>query len=203
MDKARDNIRAILGAHQPRVRSEEHLIPAAVLIPLFLKNDELYVLLTVRTDTVEAHKGQISFPGGAREPGDTDMLATALRETEEEVGIIPDDVEVLGQLDQLISVTDFIITPFVGMIPYPYEFRPSEAEIAKLLQVPLSFFLDDRNRRIENKLYQGREIPVYFFDYNEHTVWGVTARILVGFLQLLKSADGDFLERFPFKPNST
>ncbi|MFH2054621.1 MAG: CoA pyrophosphatase [bacterium] len=202
MNETKSQIKTILQAHKPQIWSEEHLVPAAVLIPLFLKEDELHVLLTVRTDQVEAHKGQISFPGGTREPDDPDMLATALRETEEEVAVRAADVEILGQLDQLISVTDFIITPFVGMIPYPYEFHRSETEIAELLEVPLSFFLNSDNCRAEKRIYRGHEITVYFFDYQGHTIWGVTARILVGFLRLLEAAAGDFLTRFPFKPNS-
>jgi len=202
VNQAKTEIKRVLAAHEPEVWSEEHLIPAAVLIPLYLKDDELHVLLTVRTDQVEAHKGQISFPGGMKEPDDSDMLTTALRETEEEVAVAPADVEILGQLDQLISVTDFIITPFVGMIPHPYEFRISEQEIAQLLEVPLSFFLDERNCRTELKPFRGREITVYYFDYQGHTIWGVTARIMVGFLRLLQAADGNFLRRFPFIPNS-
>jgi 8-oxo-dGTP pyrophosphatase MutT (NUDIX family) len=179
------------------------LTPAAVLIPLFLEQDELHVLLTVRTDQVEKHKGQISFPGGAREPQDSDLLATALRETEEEVAIRPADVEVLGQLDQLVSITDFIITPYVGMIPYPYDFHSNEDEIAELLEVPLSFFFDASNRRPVTKTSRGGEITVDCFDFNGHTIWGITARILIGFLRLLDSTNSRFLDVSAFDPNTT
>jgi 8-oxo-dGTP pyrophosphatase MutT (NUDIX family) len=198
IEDAKERISKVLASHRPSVWSEEHVVPAAVLIPLFMKEGQLHVLLTVRTDTVEAHKGQISFPGGAWEPGDCDMLATALRETEEEVGIDPARVEVLGQLDQLISVTDFIITPFVGVVPHPYEFTICEAEIVRLLEVPLSFFLDAGNRHSEVREHRGRPITVYFFDYDGDIIWGVTARILIGFLNLIKNADRKLLTDHPF-----
>ncbi|MCK4858746.1 MAG: CoA pyrophosphatase [candidate division Zixibacteria bacterium] len=190
-------ISKILKAHQPQAWSEEHVIPAAVLIPLLVKNGELHVLLTVRTDKVETHKGQVSFPGGVHEDGDKNMLATALRETSEEVGINPDDIDVLGELDQLISVTDFIITPYVGIIPHPYQYNHSRKEIAELLEVPLSFFLDEKNRRSEQHEFRGRAITVYFFDYGKHLIWGVTARILMGFLDLLRRSEGSLPDGFP------
>ncbi len=192
-----ENIRSILERYDPQIRSEEHVVPAAVLIPLFVKDGEVHVLLTVRTDTVEAHKGQISFPGGAREKDDADMLATALRETEEEVGIKPDDVQVLGQLDQLLTVTDFIVTPFVGVIPHPYDYVPNHDEIKELIEVPLSFFLNDDNLRTESRDFRGRPVTVYFYQYGSHTIWGVTARILRGFLTLLNNGDGKLPPEFP------
>jgi 8-oxo-dGTP pyrophosphatase MutT (NUDIX family) len=191
-------IQEVLANYTPKVWSEEHVIPAAVLIPLFAKDGEVHVLLTVRTNKVEAHKGQISFPGGMHEESDVDLLTTALRETYEEVGIEPASVEVLGELDQLISVTDFIITPYVGIIPYPYEFVPSEDEIEEILEVPLSFFLDKSNARTEQREFRGRPITVYFYDYGRYLIWGVTARILTGFLDLLRRSDGKLSDSFPY-----
>ena len=155
-----------------------------MLIPIFYKNGEPYLLLTLRTETVASHKGQISFPGGTRDDGDRDLLTTALRETFEEVGIRPEDVEVLGELDDLLAVTNFVVTPFVGVFPYPYDFKVSTEEIAELIEIPLSFFADPRNRRVEERLYRGRMVTVYFYDYGKYTVWGVTARILKGFVDL-------------------
>lgn len=197
VDRLSESIKSILDSYQPDVWSEEHVVPAAVLIPLFIKNDEVHVLLTVRTDKVETHKGQISFPGGMRERGDRDLLETALRETNEEVGIDPHDVQVLGELDQLISITDFIITPYVGIIPHPYSYKPSEAEIAELLEVPLAFFLDKANVRSEMRDYRGRTINLYFYDYGRHLIWGITAKILRGFLKLLEESDGKLPAGFP------
>ena len=134
--------------------------------------------------------------------GDDEILVTALRETEEEVGISPDQIEILGQLDQLVSVTDFLITPFVGLIPYPHQLTPSEDEIAEILEVPLALFIDDANRRTKRLEYRGRQTTVYYFDYQGQTIWGVTARILVGVLQLLASEDAALLREYPFLPRS-
>ncbi len=203
MNSTKKRIAGILSGRPPKVWSEDHLTPAAVLIPLFLKEDQLHVLLTVRTERVETHKGQISFPGGVRESGDDDLLVTALRETEEEVGISPAQIEILGQLDQLVSVTDFIITPYVGLIPYPHKLAPSEDEIAEILEVPLALFIDDANRHIKKLEYRGRPTTVYYFDYQGHTIWGVTARILVGFLELLAAEDGALLREYPIMPRSS
>jgi len=195
-------IREILTAHKPIVRTEEYVVPAAVLIPLFVKDNQVQVLLTVRTENVESHKGQISFPGGVCEEADQSRLATALRETQEEVGIRRNDVNILGQLDQLVSTTDFIITPFVGVIPYPYTFNPNRDEIAELVEVPLSFFLNQKNQRTEQQRFRGHSITVHYFNYKQHTVWGVTARILVGFLDLLQNNDSNLLNQSLFLPHS-
>ena len=184
MDGLKQQIRTTLARHSKSMASEEKFTPSAVLIPIFYKNGEPHLLLTLRTETVASHKGQISFPGGTREKGDRDLLATALRETFEEVGIRPEDVEVLGELDDLLAVTNFVVTPFVGVFPYPYDFRVSYDEIAELIEIPLSFFIDPRNRRAEERLYRGRKATVYFYDYGKYTVWGVTARILKGFVDL-------------------
>ena len=184
MDELKQQIRTTLAQHSKSIASEETFTPSAVLIPIFHKNGEPHLLLTLRTETVASHKGQISFPGGTRESGDRDLLATALRETFEEVGIRPEDVEVLGELDDLLAVTNFVVTPFVGVFPYPYDFRVSYDEIAELIEIPLSFFIDPRNRRAEERLYRGRNATVYFYDYGKYTVWGVTARILKGFVDL-------------------
>ncbi len=184
MDALKQQIRTTLTQHSKSVASEEKFTPSAVLIPIFYKNGEPHLLLTLRTETVASHKGQISFPGGTRENGDRDLLATALRETFEEVGIRPVDVEVLGELDDLLAVTNFVVTPFVGVFPYPYDFRVSHDEIAELIEIPLSFFVDPRNRRAEEWLYRGCNATVYFYDYGKYTVWGLTARILKGFVDL-------------------
>lgn len=189
MDELKQKIRDALGQHSKSVASDAEFIPAAVLIPIFLKEGEPHLLLTLRTETVASHKGQISFPGGTREEGDKDLLLTALRETYEEVGIKPEDVEILGELDDLLAVTNFVVTPFVGVFPYPYAFRISSNEIAELIEIPLSFFIDPANRRTEEWLYRGRYTTVYFYDYNNYTVWGVTARILKGFVDICFGPD--------------
>ena len=115
---------------------------AAVLVPLFVRDGSLRVLLTRRTETVEHHRGQISFPGGVEEDEDASAFATAVRETEEELGIAPEDVRPLGALTPLTTVTDFYVEPFVGAIPYPHVLRPAEAEIAEVIEIPVAALRD-------------------------------------------------------------
>ena len=156
---------------------------AAVLVPLFVRDGGLRVLLTRRTETVEHHRGQISFPGGVEEEDDVSPFATAVRETEEELGIAPEDVRLLGSLTPLTTVTDFYVEPFVGAIPYPHVLRPAEAEIAEVVDIPVSALRDPR--ALETRLLPGREEPTLFYHYGPHVVWGATARMLKELLDAL------------------
>ena len=149
---------------------------AAVLVPLFVRDGALWVVLTRRTETVEHHRGQISFPGGGEEPDDESLLDTALRETDEEIGVAPDDVWYLGELSPIVTVTDFYGEPFVGAIPQPYAFRPAEAEIAEVIEVPVAALL--RPGVLERRALAGRDEPVLFYHHGAHVIWGATARIL-------------------------
>lgn len=159
---------------------------AAVLIPIFVDAGAPHLLLTKRTETVEHHKGQISFPGGGEEPEDPDLLATALRETHEEIGLAPASVEVWGRLDEVETVVSgFAITPFVGFIPPPVGLRPNPNEIAEIVTVPLAIFLDPANLRTEHIVRGGRLREVLFYDYPPHVIWGVTARVIKGLVGLL------------------
>ena len=159
--------------------------PAAVLMPLFEKESKWYVLLTLRSADLPTHKNQISFPGGRLDQGE-DALAAALREAHEEVGIRPEDVEILGRLDEIITITKYRITPFVGIIPYPYPLRVSENEIAEVIELPLETFLDPKICRVDNTWsFEGKSYPVYYFSFGRHIVWGATARILKQFLEVV------------------
>jgi len=177
-------IKSCLSNYKKNKIIDDNTLPAGVIIPLFEKEGAIYVLLTLRTETVATHKGQISFPGGAWEPGDSSILDTALRETQEEVGIKPEDFEIIGELDDVVAVSDHLVTPFVGFFPYPYDFKVSDVEIAELVEIPLDFFLDDSNRRSGMREHRGKRVTIHYYDYNEHTVWGLTAHILKGFLDL-------------------
>lgn len=180
----RELIRNKLAAHPRKIIDGSTGTPAGVLIPLFEKRGDVHVLLTLRTNTVASHKGQISFPGGGSESGDSDITETALRETVEEVGIEPTSVEVLGLMDDVVAVSNHIVTPVVGVIPYPYRYKISTEEIAEVIEAPLDFFVDTRNCRLETRAYRGKEIPVYFYQYKEHNVWGLTAYVLRCFLEV-------------------
>jgi 8-oxo-dGTP pyrophosphatase MutT (NUDIX family) len=157
---------------------------SAVLVPLFVRNGQLWILFTRRTETLEHHRGQISFPGGAQEEGDRSLLETALRESEEEIGIRRGDAVPLGSLSPMVTVTNFYVEPFVAAIPQPYVFRPQEAEIAEIIEAPVAALMDPAI--LETKPYPGRPEPILFYHYGAHTIWGATARMLAELLDALR-----------------
>lgn len=189
MSAVNDLARQIQGRLSARTRQTIHdatLRRAAVLVPVLDYDGEPGLLFTRRTETVETHKGQISFPGGATDPGDADSTATALRETHEELGIPPGAVEVLGALDDLpTTVSGFVVAPVVGIIPYPYPFRVNSAEIAEILPVPLRVFRDPSRLRVERHERAGALLDVYFYRYDGEEIWGLTARIMKGFIDAI------------------
>ena len=177
----KQEIKRILAEREKKVIlfSNKPLRPAAVLIPIYKKDCEYHVLLTKRTEELEYHKGQICFPGGSHHDKDGSLKDTALREAYEEVGIQPEDVEILGELDSMGTLTsNFLITPFVGAIPYPYEFTVSRHEIDELVEVPLSALADDSNYWEEIRSAEGVTGKASFFRYKDKVIWGATARIL-------------------------
>ncbi len=184
-----DLTQTIQAALSGRVRVELDdlsLTCAAVLLPLVYRDNQWHVLVTVRTDRVEHHKGQISFPGGACDPEDSTPETTALREAHEEIGVPPDAVEVLGALDDLRTVTGFAVTPFVGIVHYSGPYRLNHHEVAAVVEVPLSFLRQPDNVRVGQVEYKGELHDVLFWDYGPHVIWGATARILKTFIDLLK-----------------
>ena len=185
-----DHLRQNLQKHSPQVRAEWDARPAAVLIPIYQDEyGEWHVLYTRRTDELEEHRGQVSFPGGLIEDGDGGAQQAALRETFEEIGIQPEDVEILGALDSLLTVTQFQIAPIVGRIPWPYEFNLNTREVAKVFSVPISWLSDPENLEIQYRqaVVPGRDIPVYYFrPYLGETIWGATARITLNLLERVR-----------------
>jgi 8-oxo-dGTP pyrophosphatase MutT (NUDIX family) len=187
-DATIDAIRHILSGRRKRCIQDPSLSPAGVLLLIYPKDGEYCILFNKRTDSVEHHKGEISFPGGAMDPEDRDILHTALRESHEEMGIRPEDVTILGELDDVPTRSHFVINPFVGTIPYPYRFRVNPQEIAEVLEVPLSALLDPRNLREEVRWSGGVPVKMYAYAYGRHLIYGATARILRQFLELLQGA---------------
>jgi 8-oxo-dGTP pyrophosphatase MutT (NUDIX family) len=184
-DQLKQGLARKLAARSRLALEGPELTCAAVLIPLLFKEGAWHVLVTQRTQTLEHHPGQISFPGGACEVGDCDLSATALRETWEEVGIPASAVEVIGPLDDLITITNFVVTPFVGILRPPFRYAPNGREVEAIIEVPLSFLCDDGNLRQEQREYAGHVYDLLFWDYGSYTIWGATARILKGLLDLV------------------
>ncbi|HYS43336.1 MAG TPA: CoA pyrophosphatase [Geobacteraceae bacterium] len=162
-------------------------VPAAVLLPLYVKEGACHVLFTKRTEHLHHHRGEISFPGGVRHPEDRDALGTALRETWEEVGVAPEDVDVLGALDDFYSIHDYLVTPYVGLLPADPRFRSNAGEIERLIEVPLAHLLRPEIFRAEDWSWRGRTQPVYFFTYGNDEIWGLTAAILKQFLDIISN----------------
>lgn len=177
------HIRTVLARRPRRSRPPAAgLRRAAVLLPLVFPERGPALLLTKRSDEVERHKGQISFPGGGLEDGESPLDA-ALRETQEEIGVGPQDVEVLGALDEEeVSVSGFVVSPFVGVIPYPSRLRLNAQEVRAVLQVPLRVLLDPRNVRTEVWVHRGQPRIIYFYAAGRDVIWGATGRIIARLL---------------------
>lgn len=179
IDSVKQRLQELLARRPVRRISVGSRIPAAVLLPLYLEDGRHHILFIRRSNRVHAHKGQISFPGGAWETDDETMQATALRETREEVGLAESDVEVIGALDEIItSSSNYLITPYVGFFPWPYELSVDPWESEEAFGVPLAALLDPACLHNEDELINGELIPACFYHYQDRIIWGATARIL-------------------------
>lgn len=186
-----DKIFTVLQSRTPKTLGEERLEPAAVLVPIQERADGDYLVLTQRAAMLSSHRGQIAFPGGRVDRADSGPLAAALRESQEEIGIKPRDVRVLGQLDQITAAANYLVTPFVGVIPFPYEFHLNPAETAAVFSVPISALLDPGCFSMEPRSYpSARRDPIYHFRYGDWDIWGATARIIKQLLELAYGFDG-------------
>jgi 8-oxo-dGTP pyrophosphatase MutT (NUDIX family) len=165
---------------------ESRYVHASVLIPLFNEDGQYKVLLTRRTNSVEHHKGQISFPGGALDKEDGSYEETALREASEEIGLFKNDVKLLGRIDDVITISDFIVHPFVGQIPYPYSFQINPHEVDSIIIIPLYAFVDKTAGfykdfvEVEGYPYHGTS-----YEYEGNIVWGATARIMENLVRII------------------
>ena len=161
-----------------RPRTAPRLRPASVLAPLVERGSGLSVLLTRRAARLAQHPGQVAFPGGKQDPADADALAAALREAEEEIGLPPTSVQVLGAFDPHETVTHFLVTPFVGLVTGPFTPRLDRSEVDELFEVPLAFALDPANLQVHRRRWGGQWRQYYAIPYGPHYIWGATARIL-------------------------
>lgn len=177
--------------HTPVTSGDGHLFrreggirPAAVLVPVINRGDELTVLFTRRTAHLYDHAGQISFPGGRAESGESPR-DTALRETAEEIGLVPDRVEVLGHLTEYTTVTGYRVTPVVGLVQPPFDLAVDDFEVAEVFEVPLAFLLDPANHQRNQLIHEGLERYYYAMPYGPYYIWGATAGMLMNFYAYL------------------
>jgi 8-oxo-dGTP pyrophosphatase MutT (NUDIX family) len=185
----KESIRKALAQRKKKVDQVVGYTPAAVMLPLFEEGGDYRLVFTKRTETVNYHKGQISFPGGKPHPDDKSLLDTAVRETWEEIGLRPKDAEILGELDDIATyTTNFVISPYVAAIPYPHRFKANPAEVQEIIEVPLAVLLDKRNFEEEMVSVGGRPILQYFYHYGDHVIYGATARIVKHFLEVIDPA---------------
>jgi 8-oxo-dGTP pyrophosphatase MutT (NUDIX family) len=164
--------------------------PAAVLIPLFRIQASWQILFIRRTEIPgDKHSGQVAFPGGACDSIDNNAEEAAIRETHEELGINPNDITILGKLNQFITITNFIVTPIIGMIPWPYPLHIEPKEVSRVFTIPLAWLNDPSNREIfVRKLPNGKPAKViYFNEYDGEILWGASARFILTFLNILNS----------------
>jgi 8-oxo-dGTP pyrophosphatase MutT (NUDIX family) len=187
-----ETIRRRLKVYQPRQIERDGLPLAAVLVALHDRQGELNVVFTKRTDRVQHHRGEISFPGGAMDPGDNDLAATALRECEEEIGLRTEHIQIIGQLDDVVTVSNFHVSVYVGEIrqshsPYPWQLH--EHEVAEVLEVPLAHLLDVSNLVEVPRQRDGELVIMEGFRFGDHIIWGATGRMLRNFLDVVSMED--------------
>jgi 8-oxo-dGTP pyrophosphatase MutT (NUDIX family) len=152
--------------------------PAAVLVPV-VERPEPTVILTLRPETMRQHAGQVSFPGGRIEPDDEGPIAAALREAEEEIGLPPYEVNVIGLADTYITVTGFRVTPVVGVLPPDLPLTPHAGEVAAVFEAPLAYLLDPAHQRVRTAIFRGRERTYYEIAWEGQRIWGATAAMIV------------------------
>ncbi|MBI2821749.1 MAG: CoA pyrophosphatase [Acidobacteria bacterium] len=185
MENFRNLVRQKLSNGSIRTLAPEGRARAAVLVSIFEQRRHPCFLLTLRTQHVATHKGEVSFPGGMFDKQDDSLRATALRETSEELGIPPTQVDILGRFHDCTSINNYVVTPFVGFIEPGFRLAPNPREVEEVLKVPLDFFRSALPR-CEVRRRQEKDVCLYFYDYGEYVIWGLTARIIKDFLEFLK-----------------
>ncbi len=185
--KMKEKLKQLLAQREKQHIVDPNRVSAAVLVPIYEKDGQYHILFIKRTEWVEKHKGEISFPGGVYEAYDDTLLNTALRESAEEINLMPDDVEVLGELDDVVSAkTNYRITPFLAFIPWPYEFKVDGHETEAIIEAPIPALMDIGYSRQES--VDGETVTVYYYNYQGRVIWGATARVLTKFLDIFTQA---------------
>jgi 8-oxo-dGTP pyrophosphatase MutT (NUDIX family) len=181
-------LKQTLAQRTKRYITDNNRLPSAVLIPIYKHDGQYHIIFIKRTNTVKTHKGQISFPGGMRDKGDKTLRDTALRESDEEIGLRKEDAAILGELDDQITTTsNFIVTPFIALIPWPYHFTPNKAEVAKIISVPITALLEKDCMMSETEMLNGKKVESFAYYYRGTRIWGATARILNKLLGIIEN----------------
>lgn len=178
-------LKACLANHGLGMALPTDLIPSAVLLALFQRDNEYHLIFTKRNPQLKRDGGVICFPGGTTEPDDVDLTFTALREAYEEIGVEPDDVNVLGGFEPVITRSQFAIQPIVGVIPHPYVYQPSHAEVEAIIEIPLESLYDPANIRFEDVLRPEGLIHKFTYAHQGQIIFGATAQLLTQFLELI------------------
>ncbi len=182
---ARDRIKQALSQRSTFTAAPKmECVLSGVIVPVFQRDGADHILFIKRSDSLSRHAGQMAFPGGVKEAADASILHTALREAQEEVGLAESDIEILGELDPVMTSLNFMITPFVAAIPHPYAYCASIDEVSEIVEVPVANLLNSANFHIEKREYNSKLIDSYVYDYNGRTIWGATARIVRQLLSL-------------------
>lgn len=180
-----ERLRQLLAKRAADQIDDPRLRRAAVLIPIVCADGIWSIIFSVRAEGLTVHSGQISFPGGSLEQGET-VEDAAVREMEEEIGVTSDQIELIGRLDDLVSVTDFLVSPIVGVVNDEARIAPDAREVASVFTVPIDALLEPQEPQIRHLAHRGGVYPVYFYLYGEYQIWGLTGRILKSFLDLVQ-----------------
>jgi len=181
----KEKLRLAFSQREKHRIASTNLVPAAVLVPIYIKEGQYHILFTQRTERVKVHKGQISFPGGAYQEGDETLLGTALRESAEEINLDASKVEILGELDDITTLTSkYVISPFVGIIPWPYPFKLDKKEVEEIIEVPISELFGKECVSKVTESIDNKKITSYYYHYRGRVIWGATAAILNQFLDI-------------------
>jgi 8-oxo-dGTP pyrophosphatase MutT (NUDIX family) len=184
-DAALERLKQMLAERVSIAIDAPNLKRACVLIPLIRDGESWSLLFTKRAENLAAHSGQISFPGGGVEVGES-LQDAAIREAQEEVGIPPDAVELIGRMDDLVTnVSGFLVTPFVGVIHEPIEYVMQESEVSEIFEVPIDALLDPAKPEVRYVPFRDRQHPAYFYPYQQYEIWGLTGRMLKTFLDMV------------------
>ena len=195
-----NKIRQGLAEHKP-LKNLQINKQASVLIPLLESEGELFVLLTQRSEKLRSHAGQVSFPGGKQDTQDENSLETALRETFEEIGLNKQNIEIIGTLDQILSLHYYLVTPFVGLIPENFVSIPNADEIEAVFKVPLTFFMNGDNHWTEEFKTPIATVIVHHFNFQNFDIWGLTAKLILRLLEIGLGHIPDFQVHHPDSPS--